>query len=108
MQWIDIIILITNGLIYWGLYDIYKLLKRNGVRIMVPSAGQEGLGTPVVPRFYEYNVDRVQNMEDVREFIRDMNLRQVIIGDQNLGDMVRRPEMWTEMVEEEDATDTNL
>jgi hypothetical protein len=61
-----------------------------------------------VPKYYKYNVDSIQTMDDVRRFIGSMNIYLTLIGDQTLEGLGRDPAEWTVLEFEDDDTSTDI
>lgn len=69
-----------------------------------PAEPQQGPGPgdiPMQPRVYKINADMITDVESIKEFVKEMDIRMVLFGDQRLEDQGKRPEWWTQEDTEE-------
>lgn len=104
MEYLEVFILVSLGLIYWGLFDIYKLLKQqqDGEWVIMSSDNNEVMSgaEPVGGvRTFKPNLKAITDFEALQEFLDEMGLGVVTIGPQTLEDVGRNPKWWVEVVD---------
>jgi len=63
----------------------------------VGSLMQFGMGAPV--EYYEVNFDQVQNIQDVKDLLSDLNLKFMLFPGEQINEKVSRPDLWVKVDE---------